>query len=736
MAGKTSQLIPSGIEPIDRILGGLHTSRLYLAHGEATSCSLFGVLFAIEGLKRGEHAAMVIASSPEDAVRQFARLGYDCLEDVYSGRLVILEYSGDIIDQIKHINVLAPVLKELEWLFGETHPKRIVFDTVDKLLAGKDADPLSRANEVALWAGQFGATVLLIAGNGGSEALERFTPLVEESFGFELKEKAEKKVRFITFEKDDSLLSQKIEIDPSRGIFLVEGISQKDDSFVFIDDVETMADDDQPKTDLSKDSAPAQTVEVEDIEWPLELIERPAFYFQLPFDLLEETEAEKPVQDISLVSNYRVSTEPPIEDSDESRVDVILPISDQQEPEVDLNWLDELIAEITEELPPADEDVPSVITVSDTESASSVLPDPLPLSINTADTIVEHAPITATTIDYWPVPIGETEQPLTTILSDHAANQPIVKLNSSEATHVSPNEFTVLLVHGDPAECEAMAQSLDQYNIDIVHDGLSALSRLISLKPDLVILGIDLPIIDGFEVLSHIRRSLNVPVIAISATRVRAGDRILAAEMGADYYLTKPYSSKELRQKARQLIARYRGVNSWIVTSNTSAIGNEKKSNRRGDASNLPRTTENGLFLPYEIFSAEVEVRVKNALERGPAISIVGCSLPHMASEGGRIALQLFDLMRATVRDTDRISSDQKNDLVILLPDADSNGGQAFARRLRERVRTSLHQDPAIWLRSFPDLQQTAESTPSDVKLTNGHKYNRRAGDKKPMSNR
>lgn len=731
MAGQTPQLIPSGIEPIDRILGGLRKARLYMAHGEAASCSLFGVLFAIEGLKRGEHAAMIIASSPEDAVRQFARLGYDCLEDVYSGRLVILEYSGDIIEHITHITALTPVLKELEWLFGETQPQRIVFDTVDKLLAGKEADPVSRANEVASWAGQFGATALFISGNGNTESIERFNHLVEESFGFELKENAGQKVRFITFEKDDSLLSQSIEVDSARGIFLVEGIYQKADTSVFACEVETL----NHQNDQPKPIAPSKTSDVEELEWPLELIERPDFYLKLPFDLLGEDEADEVVQDTTQLSTLPAPTQSVSADSIEKPASASPVISDQQAAEIDIDWLEKLVEELAEELPPTDEGAPREVTVANTGSASPVSPDVPSVATNAFQPAESQSVSSATTEKPLP-PTVETEPPLTAIISSHVTNPSAVKPALPDMSSVNPNEFTVLLIHSDPAECEAMAQSLDQYNIDIVHDGLSALSRLISLKTDLVILGVDLPIIDGFEVLSHIRRSLNVPVIAISATRVRAGDRILASEMGADYYLTKPYSSKELRQKARQLIARYRGINSWIITPHESATQGDQASTRCDDVSNLPRATEKGLFLPYETFSAEVELRVKTALERGPAISIVGCSLPHMTSEGGRIALQLFDLMRATVRDTDRISSNQKNDLVILLPDADSQGGQAFAKRLRERVRASLHQEPAIWLRSFPDLQQTDEPASFDVKVSNGHKHNRRIGDRRPMIER
>jgi len=729
MAGKPSQMTSSGIEPIDKLLGGLQIACLYLAHGEATSCSLFGVRFAIEGLRRGEPAAMVVGSSPEEIVRQFAHLGYDCLEDVYSGRLVILEYSGDIIEQITHISALAPVLKELEWLFGETRPHRIVFDPVDRLLVGKEGNPLSRAGEFADWAAQFGATALLIARNRGTKAVEIFRPLVEESFRFEIKEKAEEIVRLITFEKDDSMPSQKIEVDPSRGIFLVESSDQTDHLFIFAEMEEPVTNTD---TSEPQPSSPPQTIEsIDEQQRILELFEKPPVYLKLPFDLIDETEAEEIFSDIPVFSTHPAPS--PTQVVSANSVEEVSPVSEQPpSSEIELDWLNELVEELGEDFFATEEGAPPALTVADTGSASSSAPAIIDNVIQTTQRADESLPIASALVEPLLNLPDEAVAPLPAIIAAHAARGPARKSEKSDdISEIDPAEFTVLLIHTDPAECEAIAQSLDHYDIEIVHDGVSALSRLISLKPDLVILSLDLPIIDGFEVLSHIRRSLNVPVITISATRQRAGDRILASEMGADYFLTRPHSSKELRQKARQLIARYRGINQWIVTSYTLSASGERAHSHRGEMSTLPRATEKGLFLPYEVFSAEVESRVKTAIEHGPAISIVGCSLPQMAAEGGKIALQLFDLMRSTARDTDRISSNQKNDLVVLLPDADSVGGQAFAKRLRERVRSSLNQEPAIWLRSFPEPQQGQEAAPFDLNLSNGHKQSRRAGDKK-----
>jgi CheY-like chemotaxis protein len=263
----------------------------------------------------------------------------------------------------------------------------------------------------------------------------------------------------------------------------------------------------------------------------------------------------------------------------------------------------------------------------------------------------------------------------------------------------------------------------------VVHDGVSALARLISLRPDLVILDFDLPVIDGFKVLTMIRTSLNVPIIVVSGSRMRAVDRVMAAELGADYFLTKPLVAKELKHKARQLIARYRGISSWIVSPASHAP--PVRSSESPAADRAARE----LFMPYKEFAADVERRVELAMDGGEPFSIVGCRLQRMTEGGGRIALRLFDIARALVRDTDRMSTNPRNDLVILLANAGTAGAQAFAGRLRERVIEELNQEPSLWMRSFPELEETSETTRPTPTPTEGGRLDRRAGDKRRDQN-
>jgi hypothetical protein len=76
-----------------------------------------------------------------------------------------------------------------------------------------------------------------------------------------------------------------------------------------------------------------------------------------------------------------------------------------------------------------------------------------------------------------------------------------------------------------------------------------------------------------------------------------------------------------------------------------------------------------------------------------------------MTTAGGRAAISLLELVRALVRDTDVISTNPRNDIVVLLADAEAEGARAFAGRLRDRIAADLKQDPNVWVRSFPELE-------------------------------
>ena len=73
---------------------------------------------------------------------------------------------------------------------------------------------------------------------------------------------------------------------------------------------------------------------------------------------------------------------------------------------------------------------------------------------------------------------------------------------------------------------------------------------------------------------------------------------------------------------------------------------------------------------------------------------------------------------------------------MILLTDANAIGAQAFVSRLRERVLNEMNQEPSVWLRSFPDLEEATEAATSAFKPNNGSRARRRASDNQDWANK
>lgn len=116
----------------------------------------------------------------------------------------------------------------------------------------------------------------------------------------------------------------------------------------------------------------------------------------------------------------------------------------------------------------------------------------------------------------------------------------------------------VLVVEDEPAISHAIAYALRRDGFDVAEDGdaghlLDAIDQ--ELPCDVVILDLGLPRVDGLEVLRRVRSSHSVPIIIVSA-RVSEADRILGLELGADDYLTKPFSIGELASRVRAVLRR------------------------------------------------------------------------------------------------------------------------------------------------------------------------------------
>lgn len=117
----------------------------------------------------------------------------------------------------------------------------------------------------------------------------------------------------------------------------------------------------------------------------------------------------------------------------------------------------------------------------------------------------------------------------------------------------------ILVVEDDQTLKETLAYNLTRqgYEVETAEDGRTAVDLAQKINPNLVILDIMLPVLDGLEVCRILRKESNVPIIMLTA-RDDEIDRILGLEIGADDYLTKPFSMRELLARVKAQIRRVR----------------------------------------------------------------------------------------------------------------------------------------------------------------------------------
>ena len=117
----------------------------------------------------------------------------------------------------------------------------------------------------------------------------------------------------------------------------------------------------------------------------------------------------------------------------------------------------------------------------------------------------------------------------------------------------------ILVVDDDPEIVSLVKRGLayDGYTVDTASDGAEALARALEREPDLVVLDIMMPGIDGIEVSKRLRQASDVPILMLTA-RGTVADRVVGLDSGADDYLVKPFSLDELLARVRALLRRRR----------------------------------------------------------------------------------------------------------------------------------------------------------------------------------
>ncbi len=132
-------------------------------------------------------------------------------------------------------------------------------------------------------------------------------------------------------------------------------------------------------------------------------------------------------------------------------------------------------------------------------------------------------------------------------------------------------DAAILVVEDEISLRETLIYNLRKagYRVEAVGDGRSAVHRARQLKPDLIVLDVMLPGLDGFEVARQVRKELTAAILMLTA-RVDEVDRIVGLEVGADDYLTKPFSMRELLARVKAQLRRTDMLRAQMQESNAA----------------------------------------------------------------------------------------------------------------------------------------------------------------------
>ncbi len=132
------------------------------------------------------------------------------------------------------------------------------------------------------------------------------------------------------------------------------------------------------------------------------------------------------------------------------------------------------------------------------------------------------------------------------------------------------SQSKILIVEDEDTLREILKYNLESegYTVIVADNGLSGLELARSQLPDVIVLDVMLPEIDGFEVCRRLRQDMTVPILILTAKEEEI-DKVLGLELGADDYMTKPFSMRELKARVKAMIRRAEMVQPAMTVEET-----------------------------------------------------------------------------------------------------------------------------------------------------------------------
>lgn len=242
----------------------------------------------------------------------------------------------------------------------------------------------------------------------------------------------------------------------------------------------------------------------------------------------------------------------------------------------------------------------------------------------------------------------------------------------------------ILIVDDSPDNLEVLATRLRfrGYEIDTAVSGTEAIEHTTKSPPDLMLLDIMMPDIDGFEVTRRIKNNPVLPFIPIILVTARDStqDKVAGLDAGADDYLTKPINFPELEARVRSMLR---------IKELQDELGEKNKELEQLSISDGLTNLFNHRHI-QEMVHDEYE----RARRTGEPLSVVMFDFDHFKrvndehghQVGDRVLQEMADILRKTAREIDKLGRYGGEEFIALLPETDPENATVFAERVRERV--------------------------------------------------
>lgn len=249
---------------------------------------------------------------------------------------------------------------------------------------------------------------------------------------------------------------------------------------------------------------------------------------------------------------------------------------------------------------------------------------------------------------------------------------------------VRSSRGTILVVDDSPDNLEVLATRLRfrGYQVDTASSGKEALEQVSQSPPDLVLLDVMMPDIDGYEVTRHIKSDPNLPFIPVILVTARDStqDKVAGLDAGADDYLTKPLNFPELEARVRSML-RIKELQHEL----------EEKNKELEQLSISDGLT--GLYNHRHIQEV-VHEEYERARRTGEPLSVVMLDFDHFKrvndayghQVGDRVLQEMAEILRKTAREIDKLGRYGGEEFIAVLPETDAEDATTFAERVRERV--------------------------------------------------